>query len=168
MYFVADDGVHGAELWQSDGTADGTVLVAEIRPGAEDGDVSNLIDVDGTLFFAADDGVNGRGLWVLKPEQPLLPGDANGDGQVDFPDFVILANSFGKEGPFTFADGDFDEDGRVDFSDFVILANNFGRQRDSTPAATTPAQPSDLAIDLAFAKAEESLIDDTLLVLSAA
>ena len=49
-----------------------------------------------------------------------------------------------------------------------ILADNFGRQRESTPAATTSAQPSALAIDLAFAKAEESLIDDTLLVLSAA
>ena len=34
LFFAADDGTHGDELWNSDGTAEGTVLVKDIRPGA--------------------------------------------------------------------------------------------------------------------------------------
>ena len=33
MYFLADDGLHGRELFVSDGTAAGTRLVRDIRPG---------------------------------------------------------------------------------------------------------------------------------------
>ena len=57
-----------------------------------------------------------------------LFGDANRNGEVNFDDFVILANNFGKATDAAFADGDFDESGIVDFSDFVILANNFGQR----------------------------------------
>src|SRR5713226_3610410 len=32
-YFYANDGVHGYELWKSNGTAAGTTLVKDIRPG---------------------------------------------------------------------------------------------------------------------------------------
>src|SRR6516164_8224053 len=33
-FFVANDGVHGPELWKSNGTAAGTILVKDIIPGA--------------------------------------------------------------------------------------------------------------------------------------
>ena len=34
VYFIASDGTQGSELWKTDGTAVGTVLVKDIYPGA--------------------------------------------------------------------------------------------------------------------------------------
>src|SRR5262249_33109562 len=51
LFFAANDGVNGTELWKSDGTTKGTVLVADIRPGNSGSYPYSLTAVDGTLFF---------------------------------------------------------------------------------------------------------------------
>jgi ELWxxDGT repeat protein len=63
LFFGADDGTVGGELWKTDGTEPGTVLVKDIRPGPIGSNPEQLERVNGTLFFSADDGVNGRELW---------------------------------------------------------------------------------------------------------
>ncbi|MGB3756385.1 MAG: ELWxxDGT repeat protein [Rivularia sp. (in: cyanobacteria)] len=63
FYFVADDGSNGNELWKSDGTESGTVLVKDIIPGSGSSNLDNLTNVNGTLFFTVNDGSNGTELW---------------------------------------------------------------------------------------------------------
>jgi len=63
LYFVANDGAHVGELWKSDGTAAGTVLVKDILPGIDVSDLFELANVNGTLFFWADLFPNGPELW---------------------------------------------------------------------------------------------------------
>jgi ELWxxDGT repeat protein len=64
LFFAADDGDHGRELWTSDGTAGGTVLVRDLYAGATSSSPSGLAAFAGRLYFAAADGVHGRELWV--------------------------------------------------------------------------------------------------------
>jgi glucose/arabinose dehydrogenase len=57
---------------------------------------------------------------------PALPGDANGDRDVDYNDFITLYNNFGNATNKLWSQGDFNDDGRVNFLDFQILERAFG------------------------------------------
>ncbi|MGB2090211.1 MAG: ELWxxDGT repeat protein, partial [Candidatus Poseidoniaceae archaeon] len=63
LYFSANDGTNEVELWKSDGTASGTVLVKDIRSGSSSSSPQHLTAVGSTIFFAATDGTNGMELW---------------------------------------------------------------------------------------------------------
>ena len=63
VYFSASDGVNGEELWKSDGTVSGTVLVKDIYSGSNGSYPDSLTAVGSTFYFRANDGVNGYELW---------------------------------------------------------------------------------------------------------
>ncbi len=63
VFFAAEDGVAGRELWKTDGTPGGTARVRDIRPGAEPSNPTELVAFNGVLYFVADDGEVGQELW---------------------------------------------------------------------------------------------------------
>ena len=63
LFFVANNGNSGQELWRSEGFPADTALVRDIDVGLRGGSVNWLTNVGGTLFFTADDEVHGVQLW---------------------------------------------------------------------------------------------------------
>jgi ELWxxDGT repeat protein len=63
LFFVANDGVTGDEVWMSDGTFNGTNRVSDIAPGAAGSEPFDLTGLGNKLFFFADDGTHGFELW---------------------------------------------------------------------------------------------------------
>ncbi|MDC6367549.1 MULTISPECIES: T9SS type A sorting domain-containing protein [Flavobacteriaceae] len=66
LLFLANDGVHGTELWQTDGTAEGTTIFYDIAEGqySSFGYSTQLIFSDSKAFFYATDNAQNSGLWV--------------------------------------------------------------------------------------------------------
>src|SRR5690606_30937350 len=64
VYFGANDGTNGYELWETDGTTINTVLVKDINPGPSGSNASPRLVFNNSLIFVADDGVNGVELWM--------------------------------------------------------------------------------------------------------
>jgi hypothetical protein len=75
--------------------------------------------------------------WVtaISVPHPLIAGDANEDGKVNFADYQALEAHFGMLSGAVWTDGDFDGDGEVLFDDYQILEAHFGQQQIPEPAA---------------------------------
>ena len=85
MFFTADDGMHGTELWKSNGSSTGSVLVKDVRSGDYSSNPSSLTAVGRTLFFTAQDGTRPRAVEV---------GSA-GTGSVLFKDIHPCSTQYG-------------------------------------------------------------------------
>jgi ELWxxDGT repeat protein len=88
VYFGASDGVSGAELWKTDGTAAGTLMVTDVRPGEVGSAPFGITATPAGVFFYANDGVHGNELWFsdgtaagTRLVADLNPGAGNQYGQ---------------------------------------------------------------------------------------
>ncbi len=88
LYFSADDGINGNELWSYDGINSPT-MVADIRTGSSSSFPYSLEVFNNQLYFSADDGINGFEMWTYDGINPptmvadINPG-SNGSGASNF------------------------------------------------------------------------------------
>jgi ELWxxDGT repeat protein len=92
VFFAADNGTDGYELWKSNGGAlgSGTAMVADIA-ASDDGNPKGMADVGGTLFFEANNGTDGNELFKSNPPYTSAS-------------MVADINPTGNSGPFALTD----------------------------------------------------------------
>lgn len=71
LYFIANNGIHGTELWRTDGTQEGTLMVTDIEPGAKNSfyltdTLKALTDQSAIVFVST-----GGKAWTLSKEERL-------------------------------------------------------------------------------------------------
>ena len=64
-------------------------------------------------------------------------GDLDNNGEVEFADFLILADNFGQQAS-DHTIGDIDCNGAVEFADFLLLSDNFGKSFAAASAVPEP------------------------------
>ncbi len=77
-----------------------------------------------------------------------LVGDTDGNGEVEFADFLQLSSAFGSTGDWI--DGDFDGNGLIEFADFLALSSNFGQAAALPSSVATPEPTSSTSTLLCF------------------
>ena len=82
LFFRANDGVHGRELWRVNPTTLQAEMVPDIWPGSNEGNPDWLTAVGNLLYFTAQDGFSGDAhgteLWRVGATGPAsLAGDIN-------------------------------------------------------------------------------------------
>ncbi|QQW30492.2 hypothetical protein AP9108_07280 [Arthrospira sp. PCC 9108] len=94
LYFRANDPTNGTELWKSDGTQAGTVLLKDIWPGNGGSFPSNFTVFNDTLYFQANDPTNGTELWKSDGTQAgtVLLKDINPGTGSSFPSNFTVFN----------------------------------------------------------------------------
>lgn len=113
FYFAASGSLGNTELWSSDGTAEGTQLVKDIRPGSSSSP-SNFFAFGDILLFRANDGTTSTELWKTDGTEEgtelvkdIYPGGSGSSPIhfVEFQDKVYFSARDGSEDGLWVTDG---------------------------------------------------------------
>jgi ELWxxDGT repeat protein len=82
FYFVANDGIHGNEVWRSDGTSIGTYMISDGNTSDDidtyqfEADIPSFTVYNNTLYYSAQDRDNNWALWSATGNVKLTGFDA--------------------------------------------------------------------------------------------
>ncbi len=90
LFFSANDGVNGSELWRSNGTLEDTLIFKDLNPGVDSGYPDEMIIMNNVLYFGANDGQ----LWRSNgtPEGTTLVKGVNPDGDSAIRYLTVVGN----------------------------------------------------------------------------
>jgi hypothetical protein len=159
-----------AFTWEQDTDDPSSVSVKLFVDGEQrDQDLEgNWIEPGGSVFIGGGDGTNhfGNGVWdefkiydaaltagevlylyseTVPTCNPNTAGDFDGNGKVEFADFLVLSENFGQEVE-SHAEGDIDCNGTVAFADFLVLSGNFGNEVGGIQSVPEPSGLALLAV----------------------
>jgi ELWxxDGT repeat protein len=66
LLFSASDGLHGLELWESDGTEQGTRMIKDFATGPSSSNPEGFVLSGNYIYFKIKDSIHGESLWGLK------------------------------------------------------------------------------------------------------
>ncbi len=95
IYFSANDGIHGRELWVHNPTTNSTTMVKDIFVGDLSGlENSFFVTINNQLYFTANDGINGNELWTSDGTESgtFLIKDINAAGNSNIGKLKVLNN----------------------------------------------------------------------------
>ncbi len=90
VYFTADNGEHGAEIWRTNGTEDGTTLVSDVRGGRLSSNPVLGAWARNHLVFGADDGLRGAEPFAID----VCPADWDTSGGLDPDDLSSFIEAY--------------------------------------------------------------------------
>ena len=95
-----------------------------------------------------------------RPVAVVLGGDFNTDKTVNFDDFFLFADNFGKTATGEAAKFDLSKSGTVDFDDFFLFADNFGKSASAKrwAGAATVEQEATLGLEAVASASNRELV----------
>ena len=95
LFMAANDGTNGFELWKSDGTASGTMMVKDINNGSGGSYPTDFTAIGNTLYFRANDGTNGYELWKSDgtPNGTMMVKDINNGSGGSYPYYLTAVGN---------------------------------------------------------------------------